>query len=215
MALLSDNTQFKGVTVRHQNINQNINNTSVVFIPAYLVSALQANGISLADFEALALSGAELSTGLGKVSMYDLVDLYVANNQLAQTIFGTSHQNGRVSDYINYTLYSYLYSSYSNKFQEAYVELINTLSTGASILVSDNNNNKSFTFENGEHTLFVILHAGFSDIAVGNDNVNRDAFVRELVDKVFQSYGEQAGIINMVTRSFIGKTMHNRIGVVR
>ena len=193
-----------------RNNNNNINDTSIVFIPNYIVAALKANGITLSDLESLAMNNVEISSTLGKLSKYDLLDLYVANDRLFKDIIGVPNDNGQVTNYINYELYSYVLDSHDLNSNKAYTDIIRNLSTGTSILMSDNNN-EQFTFETGEHTLFVILHTGFSDLRVGNDNEKREAFTRELLDKVYKAYGEQAGNINIITRAFIGSTMVNSI----
>lgn len=184
----------------------NINKTSVVFIPNYLVAALKANGISLSELEAFAMAGVDIKDTLGRLSVYDLIDLYTANDQLFRVIIGSKFNEGQVAGYVEDNLYSYLYDRINIDKKQNYLNLITNLNTNISILVSDNNN-ELYTFEICEHTLFVILHTGFGDLIVGNNNEKREAFNKELVDKVFRVYGEQAGNINSVTKMFIGKVM--------
>ena len=177
----------------------------VMFIPHYIVTAMKANKITFKDLEVVANNDVGMFDLFKNISKYDLIDLYIANTKLA----GNLLYSRQLFNNIIYSLediigYDYIRDNDNNT---KYLEFINNLSSKSSILMSDNNNKELYSFEVLDSMLIVILHNGFTDMVIGNGNNDKETFLKKLVDKVFQSYGEREGISNTVTKAFIGRAM--------
>jgi len=194
---------------------------NVIFLPNYIVSALKAHNMTLSDFENIMIYSVDkpelIKTLLDKMSKYDLMDFYVSNMVLNNALFGED-SHGSFHDAIKWEIpaiiekelhVNRLKTTPYNEMRERYKDVINNLSDSKCILMSSNNENEPFTFETSEQTLFVILHNGFTDLTVkGNRTVLHD-FMRVLVNKMFNVFGDEHTMSHSLYKAYLKSCLNN------
>jgi len=182
-------------------------NKSVVLIPDWVESSLMANDIDLRKLAEYGHAGAynefiKLASG---VSVYDLAELYVANDKLYRKLFG-AYNTDTMGQFININIWSYVTNKLNvdKENDKLYIDLLNNLNNGT-ILVSDTNvvNKPTYSFKQHDNTLFVVLHNGFSNFAVTGKEVNKDIFIRDLIDKMFEIFGEYDAVTHSITEKYV------------
>ena len=181
---------------------------SVVIIPHYISSALESDGVKLSELAAIAtnLTGRwddinmeEITNNIldkmkDTLSTYDLNTLVTANRDLFKFVTGSNGNSlGGLSWVINNKVQDYLYQKglYHQDDNTNYMDLINDLRLTNSNSMSELKNNGYELLKADKH-IFIILHEGFSNVIVDGDKVNRDKLLLELVNCMFESFGEDA-----------------------
>jgi len=188
---------------------------NVIFLPNYIVSVLRAHNMTLSDFENIMIysnNKPELTkTLLDKMSKYDLMDFYVSNMVLNNALLGEDNHGSfhnaikwDISDIINDELQvDNLKTTPYTVMRERYKDVINNLSDTECILMSSNNENETFTFETSEQTLFVILHNGFTDLTVKSNRTVLHDFMRVLVNKMFNVFGDEHTMSHSLFKAYL------------
>lgn len=159
-----------------------------IFIPDYIVSALQSRGVTLVELEGIIkedvtryMNGADnsglLETYLkSKLSIMDIKDLLIYNTYTLLKL--TTDPQGTY----NYITNSLRNIAYDDK------EKLNTLQALYNNM--SNNDTNLYDFHLGADCIFVILHSGFSNYIINNTSSDVVEVFRKLVNKIVSSYGE-------------------------
>lgn len=189
----------------------------VIFIPDYIINALNSRGITIADLHnAIALDIRDKSrvmagdkrmneedggfhpnqTGVelmeSKLSKIDREDLQIWND-LSILRFTTTQID-------HYTFGAYLSGNvgYFMPDQERTTKTLMSLYTNTMSI-----NNKTFSTYPGSDCLFVILHSGFSNYIINKDNELRTKILKELVNEMVKHFGEERVTVSELFYLFI------------
>lgn len=189
----------------------------IMFIPDYIVNALNSRGVTMADFQnALAvdirdrvrimagdkcmneesggfqpnLTGVQLLEA--KLSKIDREDLIIWNrfDVLRFTTTGVEQRSigGSLGDKLGYF----------SPDQERITKTLMSLYTNSMSI-----NNKTFSTYPGSDCLFVILHSSFSNYIINKDNELRTKILKELVNDMVKHFGEERFAVSELFYLFI------------
>ena len=211
-------------------------NASIVFLPDYTVKAFKNAGVTLEEIAVLGNlyytdQAREFSTWSiendkfnfmdtklkKRMAVSDLVEIAIINNYLYQQLLGhTRNRDVRpvgtidfVNDLSNFSKWG---SGIAFDKHTVITDFINNYKNldkdVSSILVSGNKEEAICSYETYENTVFVILHEGFTNLVIGNDNTLVKQFSIKLMDYVFNRLGEDVTLKSSLLRMFMN--LHRR-----
>lgn len=206
-------------------LNINNDDVKVVFIADYTLKSFNANGITIDDLARYNNDIAEnkipesFGNKILSMSKYDVGDYIVANIELPMHLFSIYEYDTPLLDFF----YGYAYGSKikdintffkSEERVEHLNKLLNDLKyTNSNVFIDDNKRciHDTFSLEIRENTIFVILHNGFSDFIVNSDTSELGLFVKMLVGKMFEVFGEKATLRHSFYSYYVKNIMNNNV----
>lgn len=177
------------------------NEIGVIFIPDYVLLALEANKVSLKDIDSGILYSHDgdfandkfklLADNLKNVSATDLEDIININNILLRVLLNTGYGvlDSNINTLIN--VVSDLQYDKENTYEidaKKKYDLLNIYFNkdipNDDILMSEDKN-KVFTSVATDNNLFIVLHDGFTNFIVNNDRDVKKKFLNRLMDYMF------------------------------
>ena len=176
----------------------------IVFLPDYMVTTLKANKISLEEIDTIA--NAYIGTKdysivnsfkeriANKLSITDLTDMIAINDVVYKSLLKINrydHDSDTVAflrDVCEYAIIDK--SNYNWNLTKYELKILNILmcshDTDDGIIVSGDKN-KNYDILTTEHTMFVVLHEGFGNILIGNDE-NKTIVLKDLLDYAIKRF---------------------------
>lgn len=180
---------------------------NLLFISNYIVQGLASQDVSLGLFNDILTQATDDANVFDllqvKLSKNDILDFYLVNMNMTNYIMGEDN-HGTVHDFIKYDLlYKNGLESDRTALKERYTAVLNNLLSKKSIYMSENDEESSYTLSVQENTIFVILHDGFSDLLYNSDSVEKEIFVKTLINKMFNVFGEEATLRTAMFKAYI------------
>ena len=184
---------------------------NVLFMPNYIIQGLNAQGVSLGLFENILIEATNDERVFelleDKLSKNDILDFYLVNMYMSNYILGED-DHGSIHDFIKYgILYKYGLAYDAPLLKKRYTDILNNLLSKKSIYMSENDDESKYTLSVQENTIFVILHDGFSDLLFNSDSSEKEIFVKTLINKMFNVFGEEATLKTSIFKAYIRKQL--------
>lgn len=195
---------------------------SVIAVPDYLITSLQANGMTLDYIDSTVgkLDGYEVHKHghlvneiMNKLSLNDIADLTVCNEILNNNVFQTNEIVYRSSEDRPHGVETFVQDLYYNVMdyglnEDARKNIISLycdkdIDTDT-IIMSKNKSEieKVCSFVKTDDTLFVIFHSGFTNFLVYGGEF-RTLISKYIIDNIVSGYGEDRAVTSSVFKSFL------------
>jgi len=185
--------------------NEKMYNKGVVFIPKYIVDALNNSGLTLdmldRKFNSINKGNKIINIDelIGDLSNYDFKTWVNLDSYLTYKLF--KNIDFRKQDNLSKTIF-WSFIPDNNRLSE--VETLNLFySKNLNLLLSNVNNEKTYSLEVTDNNIFVVVHSGFTDMVIDNDLKGKKEFLTNLMNKMFDFYGEEEMLQNVFFKSFI------------
>lgn len=202
-----------------------VNSVNVVAIPDYLITSLQANGVSLDYLDSMVgkldnysdPKVKELMDNLrDKLSLNDIADLAVTNEILNEKIFKVSDivykdmdsRRTGTEDFVKDLAYLAMEKGLIEDARKNVISLYceKDIETDTIILSKDKSEiDKICSFVQTDDTLFVVVHSGFTNFLVYGGEFKK-LISKYIIDKLFLGYGEDRTVKSNVFKSFLRLT---------
>jgi len=199
---------------------------SVVILPSYISNALESDGVKLSELAAIAtnltgqwddINRAEVTTNIidkikNTLSTYDMNTLVTVNRHMFKYLTNSDiGRMGGLGKVIIDEVQDYLYSKgmYDSNDNSTYMDLINDLRLSNTNSMSELKNN-GYELHKADKTIFIILHEGFSNIIYDGDKVNKEKLLLELVNCMFESFGEDVVHSTDIFKQFLKNSSNKK-----
>jgi len=184
---------------------------NVLFMPNYIIQGLNAQGVSLSLFENILIEATDdikvFELLEDKLSRNDILDFYLVNMYIMNYLLGEDN-HGSTHDFIKYDiLYKYGLGNDRKLLKKRYTDILNNLLSKKSIYMSENDDESKYTLSVQQNTIFVILHDGFSDLLFNSGSSEKEIFVKTLINKMFDVFGEEATLKTGIFKSYTKKQL--------
>jgi len=198
---------------------------SVVFIPDYIKKTMEARGLTLEmlDKHVGEYSGYHNTMinldNINKwfknnMSSNDITDLVLANDIFTNNVLRIHNLLYKANNDKNIGTLRYLqdelpslvgYNIKDTSYKEFISLYCNPNIDINSIIMSRTNSEENTVWSTvvTEHTIFIILHEGFTNFIVYNIKEFREVFTSSLVDSIFKMFGEDTVVNSSIFKSFI------------
>ncbi len=198
---------------------------SVVFIPDYIKKTIEARGLTLEmlDKHVGEYSGYHNTMinldNINKwfknnMSSNDITDLVLANDIFTNNVLRIHNLLYKANNDKNIGTLRYLqdelpslvgYNIKDTNYKEFIYLYCNPNIDINSIIMSRTNSEENAVWSTvvTEHTIFIILHEGFTNFIVYNIKEFKEVFTSSLVDSIFKMFGEDTVVNSSIFKSFI------------
>ncbi len=198
---------------------------SVVFIPDYIKKTIEARGLTLEmlDKHVGEYSGYHNTMinldNINKwfknnMSSNDITDLVLANDIFTNNVLRIHNLLYKANNDKNIGTLRYLqdelpslvgYNIKDTNYKEFISLYCNPNIDINSIIMSRTNSEENAVWSTvvTEHTIFIILHEGFTNFIVYNIKEFKEVFTSSLVDSIFKMFGEDTVVNSSIFKSFI------------